>query len=154
MKDRLLEILEKYEARSGDEEKFIEKHAVAVLEGPGYAEIRAAIDFTSFAERSGYSPGEDEAVYEEYAKTIQAAVDEFIEEASEEDRLALEELFSTEEGYDEFISSIMEDDKDDDEDEDEDDDEDEDEDDDEDDDEDEVVEKNPKLKKEAKKAKK
>tara|TARA_B110000858_G_scaffold167512_1_gene195497 strand:- start:2348 stop:2812 length:465 start_codon:yes stop_codon:yes gene_type:complete len=154
MKDRLLEILEKYEARSGDEEKFIEKHAVAVLEGPGYAEIRAAIDFTSFAERSGYSPGEDESVYEEYAKTIQAAVDEFIEEASEEDRLALEELFSTEEGYDEFISSIMEDDKDEDEDDDEDDDEDEDEDDDEDDDEDEVVEKNPKLKKEAKKAKK
>ena len=128
MKDKLLEILEKYEARSGDEEKFIEKHAVAVLEGPGYAEIRAAIDFTSFADREGYKPGDDAAVYEEYAKTIQAAVDEFLEEASDEDRLALEELFSTEEGYDEFISSIMEDEDDEDED-------------------DEVIEKNPKIKK-------
>jgi len=143
MKDRLLEILEKYEPRSGDEEKFINKHTVVAMEGPGYAEIRAAVENSSFADRKGYTPGEDEEVYEQHAADITQAVEDFLEEAS-----ALEELFATEEGYDELVAAIFESDDDDEDDDDEDDDED---DDDEDDDDEVEIETNPKVKKESKK---
>lgn len=148
MNEKLLSIIEKYEARSGDEQNFMDKHTdnVSIFDGPGVAEIRKASDAVSYINRDpqkGYNPGEDEEVYEEYADLINQAVEDFLEEASEEEREALEELFATEEGYDEFVSMLFEED-----DEEEDDD---DEDDEDDDDEEGEIETNPKVKKESKK---
>ena len=144
MNEKLLSIIEKYEARSGDEQNFMDKHTdnISVFDGPGVAEVRKASDAVSYINRDpikGYNPGQDEEVYEELALEIEEAVNEFMAEASDEEREALEELFSTEEGYDEFVAMIMEDDDEDDEDDDEEDD---------DDDEDGEIEVNPKVKKE------
>ena len=146
MNEKLLSIIEKYEARSGDEQNFMDKHTdnVSIFDGPGVAEIRKASDAVSYINRDpqkGYNPGQDEEVYEEYADLINQAVEDFLEEASEEDREALEELFATEEGYDEFVSMLFE----------EDDEEEDDEDDEDDDDEEGEIETNPKVKKESKK---
>ena len=147
--EKLLSILEGYKAKSGDEQNFMDKHTenMSIMDGPGYAEIRKATDAVSYINRDpvkGYNPGQDEEVYEEYADLINQAVEDFLEEASDEERETLEELFSTEEGYDEFVSMIFEkedDDKDDDEEDDDDDD----------DEEDGEIETNPKVKKESKK---
>jgi len=150
MNDKLLSIIEKYKSRAGDgpEQDFMDKHTenVSILDGPGYAEIRKASDATQYHVRKpqhGNDAGDDEAVYEEYAEAINEAVEEFLEEATEEERETLEELFSTEEGYDEFVSYIFEEKDDEDDEEDEDDDEEED-----DDDDDEVIDASPKIKKE------
>ena len=144
MNEKLLSIIEKYEARSGDEQNFMDKHTdnISVFDGPGVAEVRKASDAVSYINRDpikGYNAGQDEEVYESMAQDIEAAVNEFMAEASDEEREALEELFSTEEGYDEFVAMIMEDDDEDD---------DEDDEDDEDEDEDGEIEVNPKVKKE------
>ena len=144
MNEKLLSIIEKYEARSGDEQNFMDKHTenVSVMDGPGVAEIKKAVDAVSYYDREpvkGYNAGQDEEVYESMAQDIEAAVNEFMAEASDEEREALEELFSTEEGYDEFVAMIMEED---------DDDEDDDDDEEDDDDEDGEIEVNPKVKKE------
>ena len=147
--EKLLSILEGYKAKSGDEQNFMDKHTenMSIMDGPGYAEIRKATDAVSYINRDpmkGYNPGQDEEVYEEYADLINQAVEDFLEEASDEERETLEELFSTEEGYDEFVSMIFEKEDDDDDDDDEDDDDDDDE-------EDGEIETNPKVKKESKK---
>jgi len=147
--EKLLSILEGYKAKSGDEQNFMDKHTenMSIMDGPGYAEIRKATDAVSYINRDpvkGYNPGQDEEVYEEYADLINQAVEDFLEEASDEERETLEELFSTEEGYDEFVSMIFEKEDDDEDDDDEDDDDDDDE-------EDGEIETNPKVKKESKK---
>ena len=153
--EKLLSILEGYKAKSGDEQNFMDKHTenMSIMDGPGYAEIRKATDAVSYINRNpvkGYNPGQDAEVYEEYADVINQAVEDFLEEASDEERETLEELFSTEEGYDEFVSMIFEKDEDDDDEDDDDDDEDDDDDVD-DDEEDGEIETNPKVKKESKK---
>jgi hypothetical protein len=72
---KLLNILEKYKSRSGEdsgEQDFVYKHTdnIEVFDGPGVAEIRAAVDSSpghvSQTElRHGYRPDEDASVYEE-----------------------------------------------------------------------------------------
>lgn len=165
---KLINILEKYKAKGGDEQRFMDKHTenVSVFDGPGVAEIDAAAKFVPTYDRSennyGNNEGEDEEVYEEiesndpnyFLSIIDDAIKAVYAESDKEDRDILDEMFATEEGYEEFISMIFEaDDEDEDEDETEEmDDEDEDEMDDEDEsEEDDEVEMNPTVKEKYKK---
>jgi len=79
-----------------------------------------------------------------FMQIIDSAVHSFREEATDEERAVIDEMLSTEEGYQELVGLIFEEDEDDDEDDDED------EDDDDEDDDDEVIDANPKMKKEKK----
>lgn len=77
--------------------------------------------------RKGYEPGEDKSVYEEsdlsldedmkaFAYLVNEAVSEFYEEeATESEKQWLDEMLSTNEGYEELISALFEEDKDEDE---------------------------------------
>lgn len=169
MSDTLKNILEKYRAAGGDEQRFADKHTdnVQVTDGPGAKEASKAGKSTKKKkdERHGYEPGEDEEVYEssvfniedlrsvlsekemdeslieeiekelveakdttDYFNLIDDAINTFIEEASEEERAVVQEMISTEEGYQELLDFIFEEDDEDEEDDDDDDEDDEDDD--------------------------
>ena len=152
----LNDILEKYKARSGDEQNFMDKHTdnVQVTDAPGGDTAKKVVDkmkkHDRKSTRQGLEPEEEEDMYESEEHLIDM-IDEMIRDyynadASSEEQELLDEMLSSAEGYQELVDMIFEsEDEDEDEDE-EDDDEDEDEEDDDDDD-DEVIEKNPKLKK-------
>lgn len=151
MKSELTQILEKYKAKGGDEQRFMDKHTdnISVFDGPGVEEISKAVDgvkaHNRFENNHGYESGQDEEVYEDlqyadadptfFMQIIEEAISEIYEESSDEEKQLMDEMFSTEEGYEEFITMILEADEDDD-----------DEDDDEDDEDDEIIEKKPKIK--------
>ena len=143
----LKNILEKYKARSGDEQDFADKHTenVKVTDAPGKKEHDAIHDKAKMASRKGkgYAPGEDEEVYEGYysvadiasvlsstelsedqieyvlntleesspsklVSMIDEAMQEFYEEASEDERKMLDEMMNDEEAYAEFVSNLFE----------------------------------------------
>jgi hypothetical protein len=190
MSDFLVNIIEKYKARSGDEQDFMDKHTdnVEVTTAPGGEKGKEASEKMKKADRKntrqGYEPGEDEEYYESrqmkdskkemmvskggkvevidkkdwesYKKKgyivaedfgvdldtmlsiIDEAVAELSEELTEDEKLSLDEMLSTPEGYQDLINSIFEE-------------KDEDEDEYDDDEEEKIVEKNPKVKKSMKK---
>lgn len=162
----------------GQEDDFIGKHIdnIDTTESEPASHNKKHADSTKMYDRKkhrkGYVPKEDAEVYESadegydienyydeldedldidmsmlkedtlfFMQIIDEAVAEFVEEeADEEERLMIEEMLSTDEGYMELVDALFEGtDKCDDDDEDE-----------EDDDDDEVIEKNPKLKKDTK----
>ena len=143
-------ILEKYKARSGDEQNFMDKHTenVQVTDAPHGDTAKKTIEKMKKHDRKktrqGMEPEEEEGMYESEEQLVDM-IDRLIREyynddASSEEREMLDEMMSSAEGYQELIDMVFEEtEKDEDEDE-----EDEDE---EDDDDDDVIEKNPKLKK-------
>jgi TATA-binding protein-associated factor Taf7 len=146
-------ILEKYKARSGDEQNFMDKHTdnIQVTDAPGGDTAKKAVDKMKKHDRKkhrqGLTPEEEEDMYEsneDLLDTIDVMIREYYEEeASSEEKEMLDEMMSSAEGYQELVDMVFEEkDKDDDEDDD-----DEEDDDDDDDDENEVIKKNPKLKK-------
>jgi len=163
MSNKLLNILEKYKAKGGDEQAFMDKHTdnISVFDGPGVAEIEAASKFVPTYDRSennyGNDEGDDEDVYEEldvsadpnyFLSIIDDAVKSVYAESNKEDREILDEIFATEEGYEEFISMVFEADE---EDEDDEDDTEEDDETDEEDDTEEMVDTKPTVKEKYKK---
>lgn len=68
--------------------------------------------------RKGYEKGEDETVYEEVdlideeleilANIVEEAIDEFMEEATDEEREIIAEMLETDEGYNELIAAVLE----------------------------------------------
>lgn len=148
MTDFLVNIVEKYRARSGDEQKFMDKHTdnIEVTDAPGGEKGKEASEKMKKADRKskrqGYSSGEDEDVYEQCDITeeslfqmIDESIEELSEELTQEEYEILCEMVSSPDAYRELIESILSEE-----------DEDEDEDDDEDDDDD-VIETSPKRKK-------
>jgi hypothetical protein len=153
----LLTILEKYKSRSGEdspEQDFFYKHTdnVSVFDGPGVAEIRAAIDAApghavNTELRHGYKPDEDASVYEsfdieqvrialqeaeldeetiseieqsliedseiELHQMVGEAVADYYNNATEEEQQILDEMLSTDEGYEELLDMIFENEEDD-----------------------------------------
>lgn len=137
-------ILEKYKARSGDEQNFMDKHTdnVNTTDAPGGDTAKKVIDkmkkHDRKATRQGLDPEEEEDMYESNENlldTIDAMIREYYEEeASAEEKELLDEMMSSAEGYQELVDMVFEEkDKDDDDE------------DDENDDGDEIIEKNPKL---------
>lgn len=148
MSSTLKNILEKYKARSEDEQHFMDKHTdnVAMHDAVGKSEHDDAVSKIKKHSRSktrqGYEPGEDEEVYESFTledvraalsaaeinesvidevedtltnaspsyfmKIIDEAINEFYDEASEEEQNLLDEMLSTDEGYEELIDFIFE----------------------------------------------
>jgi hypothetical protein len=148
----LLTILEKYKSRAGEdspEQDFFYKHTdnVSVFDGPGVAEIRAAIDAApghavNTELRHGYKPDEDASVYEsfdieqirealqitgldedtineieqsliedaeiELHQMVGEAVADYYNSATEEEQQILDEMLSTDEGYEELLDMIFE----------------------------------------------
>lgn len=160
--------------KGDDEQRFIDKHIdnVATYDADGKEEhddIHGAAQKADRKPHKGYDPGEDEEVYESTMDTdllsimedmsleestdfffnvLEETIDEFFnEEATDEEKEILEDVFSSEENYAEFLEMIFEaekcedDEMDDEEDEDE-----------EEDDEDEVIDTEPKMKKTGKNA--
>lgn len=166
MSEYLLNILEVYKARSGDEENFMKKHTDNVDE---YESDGAKVNkkheknakyYSRAKHRKGYEPGEDEDVYEEveltdeeYESYIDSVLEDVFEELTDEEREIMTEMLESDEGREEFFNSLFEAKCEDDEEEDDDDEEDDDEDDEEEDDEEDddgEVEVNPKMNKEKK----
>ena len=155
-------ILEKYKARSGDEQNFMDKHTdnVNVTDAPGGDTAKKVIDKMKKHDREktrqGLDPEEEEDMYESnehLIEMIDVMIREYYEEdASAEEQEILDEMMSSAEGYQELVDMILiSEDEDEDEDEDDDDeDEDEDDDDEDDDEDDEVIEKNPIINKKGK----
>lgn len=136
-------ILEKYKARSGDEQNFTDKHTdnINTTDAPGGDTVKKVIDkmkkHDRKATRQGLDPEEEEDMYEsneDLLDTIDTMIREYYdEEASAEEKELLDEMMSSAEGYQELVDMVFEEkDKNDDED-------------DENDDGDEIIEKNPKL---------
>lgn len=159
----LQSILEKYKAKSEDEQNFMDKHTdnVQVTDHPNAKDVHDSAKKVKKADRKsnrqGYEPEEDAEVYESqqmfsideikavlasveveeevidriedtleeaspayFLQIIDEAVQEFLEEADEEDREILDEMLATEEGYEELIDLIFEDEDEDDDDDDDD----------------------------------
>lgn len=133
-------ILEKYKARSGDEQNFMDKHTdnVNVTDAPHGDTAKKVIDKMKKHDRKktrqGLEPEEEEDMYESnehLVDMIDVMIREYYEEdATPEEQELLDEMMSSAEGYQELVDMILIS-----EDEDEDDDEEDDEDDEEDDDE-------------------
>ena len=151
-------ILEKYKARSGDEQNFMDKHTdnVNVTDAPHGDTAKKVIDKMKKHDRKktrqGVDPEEEEDMYESnehLIDMIDVMIREYYEEdATPEEQELLDEMMSSAEGYQELVDMILiseNDDEDEDEEDDEEDEDEEDDEEDEDDDDDEVIEKNPKL---------
>ena len=121
-------ILEKYKARSGDEQNFMDKHTdnVQVTDAPGGEVAKKAADKMKKHDRKkhrqGLTPEEEEDMYEENEDLLDV-IDDMIrdyyeEEASAEEKEMLEEMMSSADGYSELVDMVFEE-KDDDEDDDE-----------------------------------
>ena len=110
MNEKLIQIIEKYEPTGGDELAFMQKHTdnVSVFDGPGVAEIRAAVESVGTFDRSennfGNDQGDAEEVYESIAEIIQG----YLDESSEEEAKELQSIIEDEESFLELISVIME----------------------------------------------
>lgn len=140
----LNDILEKYKARSGDEQNFMDKHTenVQVTDAPYGDTAKKTIEKMKKHDRKkvrqGMEPEEEEAMYEseeQLVDMIDKMIREYYEDdASSEERALLDEMMSSAEGYQELIDMVFEETE-------------KEEDEEEDDDDDDVIEKNPKLKK-------
>jgi RecG-like helicase len=130
MSDLLNNLFEKYKAKGGDEQNFMDKHTdnVQVTSAPGSNEVKPKNKkYDRKKDRKGYEPGEDEEVYETFAllnlEDLNNAIHEFCEESSQEDIDILEEILNNEEYTDELLKYIFEENEEDDEDDEDDDDE-------------------------------
>lgn len=116
MSELLGNILEKYKARGGDEQRFMDKHTdnVEVTNAPGRegsseGEKRKKHDRKK--KRQGNEAGEDEAAYEsveEIMTLIDQAISELSEELEGEELEAFKEFIETSENYQSFVEAVLE----------------------------------------------
>lgn len=113
MPKTLKQMFELYEPKAGDEKKFVHKHVVSKTDdanGNGDEVFKGskvkAVDRKK--EAHGYNPGEDEKVYEEAELDIESFILELYAECNEEEKAALEEMLEQDDGVEQLLSLMEE----------------------------------------------
>lgn len=113
MPKTLKQMFELYEPKAEDEKKFVAKHVVSKTDdanGNGDEVFKGskvkAVDRKK--EAHGYNPGEDEKVYEEVDVDLETFILELYAECNEEEKAALEEILAEENGVEQLLSLMEE----------------------------------------------